>query len=325
MPGASKTYGGASENVITGIGEGFAVAPFCNPGAELLTIPNDFPLREEYIRPWPSPVPDSTTREEHRIEVESIMSSLRGDTGKIVASRAIRIDCRVDLTDTFQSLCDAYPMAFVFMFSTTQTGTWIGASPELLLSKKGQKVSTMSLAGTRPAGTEGDWDIKNREEQEMVTDFISDMLSEYCSAIAYSKEYTREAGNVEHICTEITATLSDAALKDDTGGKESLKALEGILCRLSPTPAVCGSDREQSMRIIRETEHHDREMYGGFCGPCSLHEETAFFVNLRSAKCSAEAVCVFAGGGITRRSDPDAEWEETEIKSQTMIRNLKKL
>lgn len=325
MPGTSETYGGASENLITGLGEGFAVAPFCNPAMGLVTIPDELPLREEYVRPLPSPVPESTTREEHRIEVERIKSSLRGDTGKIVASRAIRFDCSVDLADTFQSLCDAYPEAFVFMFSTPQTGTWIGASPELLLSKKGQKVGTMSLAGTRPAGTEGDWDIKNREEQEMVTDFISDMLSEYCSAIAYSKEYTRKAGNVEHICTEITATLSDTALKEDTGDKESLKALEGILCRLSPTPAVCGSDREQSMRIISETERHDREMYGGFCGPCALHGETAFYVNLRSAKCRADAVCVYAGGGITRRSEPDIEWEETEIKSQTMIRNLKKL
>lgn len=311
MPGASESIGGTSHTVAKGLTEGFVVAPFRNPADGLFTIPHDYPLREEDIAVHNSTIPGSTTREEHRREVESIKAFLKSKPGKIVASRAIRIERKIQLSDTFNTLCEAYPDAFVFMFSTPHTGTWIGATPELLLRKDGNRVMTMALAGTRQAGEDGEWDIKNREEQQMVTEHITQMLSNDCTTISYSRPHTLRAGNVEHICTDITATLSD------------VPHLEEILCRLSPTPAVCGSDRIESMRIIRETERHDREMYGGFCGPCELGCKTAMFVNLRSAKCSENELCVYAGGGITLLSDADAEWEETEIKSKTIINKLK--
>lgn len=311
MPGASKAIGGASRHTVGGLAEGFAVAPFLNPEAGLMTIPDEYPLLEEYVVPRECSLPEATTREEHRREVKMIVESLHGDTGKTVASRAIRVAGRIRLADTFQNLCEAYPKAFVFMFSTPATGTWIGASPELLLRMDGDRIHTMSLAGTRPAGQGGEWDIKNREEQQMVTDYIRDTLTSRCGSAECGKPYTREAGTVEHICTDITAPLPGTAL------------LKDILCELSPTPALCGSDRTESMRIIKKGERHDREMYGGFCGPCGLDGETAMFVNLRSAKCSPDAICVYAGGGITRLSDPDSEWHETEIKSQTIINKLK--
>lgn len=311
MPGTSVAIGGSSHSTINGLAKGFVAAPFRNPAHGLFTIPMDFPLQEEEVAVHDSHIPDGTTRDEHRREVECIKAFLKSNPGKIVASRAIKIERRILLNDTFNTLCEAYPDAFVFMFSTPQTGTWIGATPELLLRKDGNRVMTMALAGTRHAGESGEWDIKNKEEQQMVTEHITQMLSDDCTTISYSHPHTLRAGNVEHICTDITATLSDKP------------HLEEILCRLSPTPAVCGSDRIESMRIIKETERHDREMYGGFCGPYELGGETAIFVNLRSAKCGDSAVCVYAGGGITLRSDADAEWEETEIKSKTIINKLK--
>lgn len=311
IPGTSGAIGGASHTTVRGLAEGFVAAPFKNPADGLITIPRDYPLHEEYIKAVESRLPDSTTREEHRREVECIKSHLAGRPGKTVASRAIRIDRKIQLSETFQILCEAYPDAFVFMFSTPETGTWIGASPELLLRKKDNRVITMALAGTRRAGEDGEWDLKNQEEQQMVTEHITQTLCDNCSTISYTQPHTLRAGNVEHICTDISATL--------TGDQR----LEEILCRLSPTPAVCGSDREESMHIISQTERHDREMYGGFCGPCGICGETALFVNLRSAKCTGNSLCVYAGGGITRLSEADSEWEETEIKSQTIINKLK--
>ncbi|MDE5793725.1 MAG: chorismate-binding protein, partial [Muribaculaceae bacterium] len=85
----------------------------------------------------------------------------------------------------------------------------------------------------------------------------------------------------------------------------------------------CGSDRSFSLDIIRKHEKFPREMYGGFCGPNDIEGVTAFFVNLRSAKVSKDAVGVYAGGGITPLSSPAKEWQETELKSKTIINNLK--
>jgi len=76
------------------------------------------------------------------------------------------------------------------------TGCWIGASPELLLEASGNGVKTMALAGTRAAGESREWDCKNLEEQQMVTDFISETLSGNGLDISISPLYTRNAGKV---------------------------------------------------------------------------------------------------------------------------------
>lgn len=324
LPGGNEVFGGASHKLCDGIAKGFVIAPFRNPSEGLKTIPCSHPLEDCDLKPQKCHMPKSTSREEHRDEVEYIVASLNDNTGKTVASRVINVPLAIDLNATFNNLCESYPNAFVFMFSTPETGTWIGATPELLLQKEGNQVSTMALAGTRIAGQNAEWDIKNLEEQRMVTDFITDKLSPYCKSIKISQPYTRQAGTVEHICTDITATLASHSSDENNGNQIPLNALSDILCDLSPTPAACGSDRESSMHIIEEKEKHGREMYGGFCGPCFLNGVTEFYVNLRSAKCNENEVCVFAGGGITRMSDPESEWQETEMKSKTIINQLSK-
>lgn len=323
LPGGKEVFSGASHKLCDGIAKGFVIAPFRNPSEGLKTIPCSHPLEDCDLKPQKCHMPKSTSREEHRDEVEYIVASLNDHSGKTVASRVINVPLAIDLNETFRNLCESYPNAFVFMFSTPETGTWIGASPELLLRKEGDQVTTMALAGTRIAGQNAEWDIKNLEEQRMVTDFISDKLSRYCKSIKISQPYTRQAGKVEHICTEIKATVASHSVDENDRELDSMKDLANVLCDLSPTPAVCGSDRKASMHIIEEKEKHDRGMYGGFCGPCSLNGSTEFYVNLRSAKCNDSEICVFAGGGITRMSEPDSEWEETEIKSKTIIDQLK--
>lgn len=295
------------------------MAPFHNPAKGITTIPFDFIPDTSAITPEHSSLPESTSKEDHRQEVETIIRSLADRGGKVVAARVIRLETALDLNATFDALCCAYTDAFVFMFSTQTTGTWIGASPELLLRTVDDSIRTMSLAGTRPAGSNTEWDIKNIEEQSLVTSFILSCLSKYYTELTHSEPFTKKAGNIEHICTKITVRVPNISTL-----KSSEESLKDVVCELSPTPALCGSNRELSYRIIEQCEKFDREMYGGFCGPNDIGGETSFYVNLRSAKCSESAVCVYAGGGITPLSDPEKEWEETEIKSKTIITKIKK-
>ncbi len=312
----SNVVSGASHSLIRGLGEGFAVAPFLNPSDGLLTIPFDFEPSPKDITPAYSIIPSTTLQNDYYDELEAIKTDLNGKRGKTVAARTICIDAHIDIDATFEALCKAYPGAFVFVFSTEETGTWFGATPELLLHIDGKEVTTMALAGTRrisETDIETDWDPKNIDEQKMVEEFICESLSETCGNIESGKTYTKKAGTVEHICTPIQATLEDL----------NSSSIASILCKLSPTPAVCGSDRTRSLEIIEEYERFDREMYGGFCGPNNINGETAFFVTLRSAKCTPDAICLFAGGGITPLSNPEEEWKETEMKSKTIINQLK--
>lgn len=320
LPNASDIVSGESPRLIKGFGKGFVISPFRNPDEGMVTIPFDSILTSKIQTVTDDNLPMSTSEEDFIKEVEGIISALDKSNGKCVAARSIRIVSNIDAEATFRSLCDNFPDAFVFLFSTTFTGTWIGASPELLLEVDGQDIKTMALAGTRRSGDMEEWDEKNIEEQRMVTDFITEILSHFSGKVEQEKTFTKKAGSIEHICTPLRASLAigDQESRDDRDEK-----VKEILCQLSPTPAVCGSDREKSLALIERYEMFDRSLYGGFCGPHEIQGKTTFFVNLRSAKCTPGAICVYAGCGVTRRSDPKEEWKETEIKSKTIINHIK--
>ncbi len=322
LPNATEIVGGASESLIEGFGKGFVIAPFLHPGNYLITIPCDFIPENRDIHAIDSPLPPTTPQGDYFREIRAIIESLDGKRGKTVAARVINLDISVDLIATFNSLCKSYPDAFVFAFSTSETGTWIGASPELLLRRDGDFLSTMALAGTRPH-SENDqrWDEKNLEEQAMVTEFIIQALSRHCSTVTSGKTFTKKAGPIEHICTPISAYMPPTDLAEEYEESYSNR-LKELLLDLSPTPALCGSDREKSLELIEEFEIFPRELYGGFCGPNDIGGATAFFANLRSAKVSKDAIAIFVGGGITPLSSSEKEWQETEYKSKTIINNL---
>ncbi len=322
LPNTTESVSGASQSLVEGLGKGFAVAPFLNPDFNLITIPFDFIPEKKDCQIVDASLSPSTPKIDYFDEIKAIMDDLNGKRGKTVAARVIKLDYSIDLNATFDSLCLSYPDAFVFAFSTSATGTWIGASPELLLSRSGEFLSTMALAGTRPCSEKDEkWDQKNYDEQAMVTEFITDSLVKHCGAVTIGKTFTKKAGPIEHICTPISAFLPSTDLADEYEESFSNR-LRQILVSLSPTPALCGSDRPRSLELIRKYENFPREMYGGFCGPNDIEGVTEFFVNLRSAKVSKNAVAIYVGGGITPLSVPEKEWQETDLKSKTIINNL---
>lgn len=241
--------------------------------------------------------------------------------GKVVFSRRMKIGFPGDIKRVFLSLCRQYPDAFVFCFSTPESGCWIGASPELLLQKKDGKLHTMALAGTRPSDTPPStlWDRKNIHEQKIVVSYIHKMLSDSGLKVWLGETFTKKAGPIEHICTLIEASLpmSDPELSFP---------MSQFICRFSPTPALCGSESREELGLINQLEDSPREFYGGWCGPTGIDSDFSYFVNLRSAKLSADGkeAVLFVGGGITIASDPQAEWEETERKATTLLLNFNK-
>ncbi len=323
LPNTTEIICGASESIVKGLGNGFVVAPFLNPNNFLLTIPFDFIPESKDIKAINSYLPLSTSKSDYHREIKAIKDHLDGKRGKTVAARVIRLDISIDINATFDSLCQSYTDAFVFAFSTSETGTWIGASPELLLRKDGEFLSTMALAGTRPwSEKEEKWDVKNYDEQAMVTEFIIDSLIRHSSTVTTGKTFTKKAGPIEHICTPIYAYMPQSDLADEYEESYSNR-LRLILTELSPTPALCGSDRSASLELIRKYEKFQREMYGGFCGPFELNHTTSFYVILRAAKCTDRCLSAFVGGGITPLSNPEDEWMETELKSKTILNKLK--
>lgn len=320
-PGSDGYSYGCSMKVVQGLSSpGFCIGGFDASREEFLTIKADlsFPelvnISDKKIssKGMTSFVERSTTRAEHLEAVASVIEKIRqGVIEKAVISRTLCGKADFSVSALFDLLCRMYPDAMVFCYYTDETGLWIGATPEMLLSLKGNQGSTMSLAGTRSVGSSEEWDEKNIHEQRIVTDYIVNVLRESGMTVEEGESSVKTAGPVEHIFTPIIFTA-----------KEDGMMLDLLAERLSPTPALGGFPSDRAVEVIKETERHVRGCYGGFIGPVYAADNADLYVNLRSMKISGGRYVIYAGGGITADSDPMEEWRETERKASTLERAI---
>jgi isochorismate synthase len=231
---------------------------------------------------------------------------------KLVYSRVKQVPFEHTKTaKLFQTLCKTYPKAFVYLVSSELFGTWVGASPEILLESHESHGFTMSLAGTRLKDSNEEWGIKEYEEQKFVTDFIVNQLnSNGILEIDSEGPYTSPAGNIEHLRTDLSF---------DINAEQTLN----LVSALHPTPATCGVPRKESLDLIESIElkdcRYDRDLYSGYIGEFS-GKRTRLYVNLRCCQIINDKAFLYVGGGYTSESDPEKEWNETERKSETLTR-----
>lgn len=227
---------------------------------------------------------------------------------KVVLAREKVIKTVPRTIDLFLKFSLAYPEACVFLFNTNETGCWMGATPERLLSVENGSAKAASLAGTRPLNSKEPWSDKELEEQAIVTQSIQNTFEFHgLSNIQTTELTTKQAGPVEHLFCEVSGEMPD-----DLSSQELARALH-------PTPAVGGVPRKKALEFINTHEKIKREYYAGYFG-ISTAKRADYYVNLRSMKLFANGLVLYAGGGITAASDPEAEWEETERKLQTLLR-----
>jgi len=240
------------------------------------------------------------------------------DLQKIVTSRAIEVALPSHFQPMvlFETLCQAYPHAFISLVSIPGIGTWLGASPEILLTLNNQALNTIALAGTQayqphlPLPTV-EWGEKEIVEQALVSDYIRQFLTRL--NLKYFNENGPEtvaAGNVVHLKTSFTIEEEPARL---------LRIGNNILNSLHPTSAVCGMPKREALDFILAHEGYDREFYAGYLGPIWIDGQSSLFVNLRCMQLLEKTAILYAGAGITPDSDPHAEWRETELKSKTLL------
>ncbi|MCR9173660.1 MAG: chorismate-binding protein [bacterium] len=255
------------------------------------------------------PPVEVTSKEEYMKSAHNFIDYLKEHEGKAVLSRLKKIARPEDIQSYFNGLCDAYPNAFVYTLIGAKIGIWVGATPETLIETKDGTGKTMALAGTRTSDSNFNWEDKEFEEHELVADFIENNLKELALVgIKRSKCYEAKSGPVKHLRTDFEFELK----------KEMVWELAK---KLHPTPAVSGWPVEEAMSLIEANEAHDRSIYTGIIG--MIDDTTRLFVNLRCAQIVKKDMYLYLGGGFTKDSDPEAEWEETENKAATLINVLK--
>ncbi len=253
-------------------------------------------------------------KQEYTAKLNEFINEIESGYRKIVLSRTKSIqNNNTDIYQLFRALDEKYKNAFVFLVNHPEVGTWMGATPETLLSGKNQKARTIALAGTQyvdnPITTI--WEKKEIEEQKAVMDFIEEILRDNRIIFKANGPYTKIAArndrkSLVHLATDYIF--------------ESPQSIFELITVLHPTPAVSGFPKEKSIDFINKNEGYDREYYTGFLGPINIsgRDEFDFFVNLRSMKVFKNSFLLFLGGGLNSQSIPEKEWAETQNKAKTL-------
>ena len=238
-----------------------------------------------------------------------------GQLEKMVLAREIQITSDVDINvpQVVKNLVATNPNAMVFSIDK-----FVGASPELLISRKGDVVQANPLAGTAIRLADEDEDMKSMDfllesvkdqyEHKITIEWLLNELLPFCSYIDADPEpRIVSLPNVHHLATKVHGHLSTPAAS----------VLE-LVSALHPTPAVAGKPQAEAINLITQIEKEGRGKYAGPVGWVDANGNGAFAVGIRSAQISGNQANLFAGVGIVADSDPQSELDETDGKFLTM-------
>lgn len=253
---------------------------------------------------------ESYDKEVYAEDFKCFVQELKSDstTEKLVLARSIQKQLYKNPFQVFRELYQEFGENFTYLLFDGNQTFWTAATPETLIQERNSKIETMALAGTKVPDKDGEikWTSKEYEEHQLVVDYIADEFKEAGLDLNYAKEPIEvKAGFVWHLQTP---------MKGDSNGINILNLAK----RIHPTPAVCGTPKENAKRFILENEHLEREYYCGFVGHIAPHN-AHLFVNLRCAKLNNNQITIYVGGGLLKESDLESEWIETINKSKTIL------
>ncbi len=254
---------------------------------------------------------------------EVVAAVERGELRKAVLARAVQVERDINVTGVLKRLRARNPACATFAFTVGQA-TFLGSTPEELVTLQGSRLNAVALAGTTPRGSAPADDerlaaellasAKNRSEHRIVVEGIIDALSSLGLVdTAPAEPGLLRLNRVQHLCTEITAEV-----KRRRSGASDMDVLR-VAGVLHPTPAVGGAPTEAALQFIARNEGFDRGWYSAPVGWCDLDGNGELGVALRCALARPGMLHLFAGAGIVAGSDPDDELAETVIKLQAFL------
>jgi isochorismate synthase len=214
------------------------------------------------------------------------------------------------------------PDAYTFA-APTATGTIVGASPELLVSRFGREVRSNPLAGSAARAGDPAEDrengerllasAKDHEEHAIVVEAIARTLEPRCRELSWDREpVLLETPNVWHLSTRFRGLLRGPAPS----------ALD-LVRELHPTPAVAGEPRDAALAAIERLEPFDRGAYAGPVGWVDASGDGEWAIALRCAELQDDRATLYAGAGIVADSDPADEVDETDRKFRAFLDALR--
>ncbi len=303
------------------LGDGSAWMTTVRPESEV-GDERDGPLAEDTPRPQPDGFELSSPRshEEWTSTIRDALSAIdRGELTKVVVARevVVRANRCISVLDVASRLHALYPSCYVFAM-----GGFVGASPELLVHRRGRRVRSQPLAGTYPRSGDATADAelaaemfssaKERHEHRVVIDNLRAALEPLCEELRVPDEPSVMAlRNVVHLATDIHGTLAEPPPS----------ALD-LVARLHPTPAVAGTPTAEALAWLAANEQLERGPYAGPVGWMDASGDGEWALGIRSALVEGHTARLFAGVGVVAGSEPARELAETQLKLQALLAAL---
>ena len=235
------------------------------------------------------------------------------EVSKVVLSRQKKIEFNFSIKKQSLFLSKAelnFPQCTTFLYDFKDQGIFFGVTPETLFKTKQKQFYTEALAGTfQPNEDLNSLDrSKEIDEHNFVVDYINDKISKFSSDIDFTNiPFLLKLDSITHLKTEFKSTL-----------KSKIDPFN-IIHKLHPTPAVCGTPTKVAMQIIRTLESHNRGWYSGTLGWIDNNYNSHFIVSIRSGLSIDKNLFIYAGCGITKNSNKEKEYHESEIKFNSIL------
>ena len=247
--------------------------------------------------------------------VEDTLEAVRmGKVEKVVMARRIGMDRRggVDVATALNRLIESEARCSVFAVGVGRE-TFMGATPEPLVSLSGRRVECICHAGSAARGLTPEedrvlgeallGDRKEQREHSFAARSVEQALRGLCEDLTWDPTpRLSKLKNVQHLSTAFRGT--------NEYGRDILEFVEA----LHPTPAVAGVPTERAVELIRKLEGMDRGWYSGPVGWMDHSGRGEFAIAIRSGLVTEGRAYLYGGAGIVEGSDIQKEFAETELK-----------
>ena len=239
-----------------------------------------------------------------------------GGLDKVVLARDVVVtaDAPVDPRYVLSQLASRYPSCWTFCVDGL-----LGSTPEMLVRRLGDAVTSRVLAGTMRRSSDASSDAslasalldsaKDHVEHEYAVQSVALALAAHCTDLDVpSTPRLLRLANVQHLATDVSGVLADGS------------SVLALAASLHPTAAVCGTPTERAFAVIRELEGMDRGRYAGPVGWVDARGDGEFGIALRCAAVegAGDRLRLYAGCGLVAGSDADAELAESQAKLVAM-------
>jgi menaquinone-specific isochorismate synthase len=241
----------------------------------------------------------------------ALQAIARGEVEKVVLSRTVEMifDGEVPLHRVALELLRSQGRSHTFMIDGL-----VGSSPELLVSKHGTLVRSVSLAGsadrTDPAASTSLNSRKMALEHSLAADSVEEALTPFCTTLHRYPSRIETFADIQHLATGFEGQAMAGTQVTD------------LVSALHPTAAVAGTPTKAAVELIREIEGHGRGRYAGPVGWMSSDGDGELAIALRCGQIRGPLVTLFTGVGLVNGSNREAELEESRIKLLPMLRAL---